>query len=139
MEGTLRAMSATFRKAAHEAIRRTVTNVAAAMGATASVEIKVGYPALVNDSEASALVQEAATEYVGSDNVLEIDRWYAAEDFAYYLEQIPGAFYMLGIRNEALGITSAVHTPTFTIDEPALETGAGFMAYVAVRALNAAA
>lgn len=136
MEGTLRAMSADFRRDAHEAIRRTVSNIAAAMGATISIEIKVGYPALVNDAGAAALVRQASTEYVGPERTVDIDRWYAAEDFAYYLEQVPGAFFMLGVGNKALGITSAVHTPTFTLDEPALETGAGFMAYLAIRALN---
>ena len=136
LEGTLRAMNETWRREAHEIIRRVVENSAATFGAGVEIEIRVGYPALVNTPAAAALVEQAAAEYVGEQDVVALDPWYAAEDFAYYLERVPGAFYMLGVRNEAKGITSAVHTPRFTIDESALQTGAGFMAYLALRALG---
>ena len=61
--------------------------------------------------------------------------WMAAEDFAYYSQVIPASFYRLGTRNEAKGITSYVHTPTFDIDEHALKIGPGLMAWMAVREL----
>lgn len=136
LEGTLRAMNEAWRREAHDLIRRVVAGTAAAFGAQADVDIRIGYPALVNDAEASALVDRAAREYIGDPDVVALDPWYAAEDFAFYLEHVPGAFYMLGVRNEADGITHAVHTPRFTVDESALRTGAGFLAYLAVRALN---
>jgi metal-dependent amidase/aminoacylase/carboxypeptidase family protein len=60
----------------------------------------------------------------------------AAEDFAYYTQQIDACFYRLGVRNEAKGIISGVHTPTFDIDESALETGAGLMAWLALEELS---
>src|SRR5690606_26113159 len=113
LEGTLRAMNEAWRREAHALIRRVVEGTAEANGAHAEVDIHVGYPALVNDLVASALVDRAAREYVGDEEVVALDPWYAAEDFAYYLERVPGAFYMLGVRNEAEGITSAVHTPRF--------------------------
>ena len=136
LTGTLRAMGDTWRFRAHEQIKRVVVNTAAALGASAECEILVGYPPLVNDPAAASIVRDAAAEYLGEDRVLKVEPWYAAEDFAYYLERLPGAFYMLGIRNENAGITSAVHTPTFTIDEDALRVGTGFLAYLAIRALN---
>jgi hippurate hydrolase len=138
MEGTLRAMNEEWRQRAHEQVRRIVSHTASSFGATATEEIRIGYPALVNDDVASDMVERAATEFVGADNVVALDRWYAAEDFAYYLEELPGAFYMLGVRNEDLGITSPVHTSTFTLDEEALRSGAGFQAYLAIRALTRA-
>ena len=51
-----------------------------------------------------------------------------AEDFGYYSQKIPGCFFRLGTANKARGITSGVHTPTFNIDEDAIEIGMGMMA-----------
>ena len=53
-----------------------------------------------------------------------------AEDFGYYTQQIPGCFYRLGVMNTEKGIVSGVHTPTFNIDESAIETGMGMMAWL---------
>jgi hippurate hydrolase len=53
-----------------------------------------------------------------------------AEDFGYYAQQIPACFYRVGVMNEAKGITSGVHTPTFNVDEDAIETGIGVMAWL---------
>ena len=60
----------------------------------------------------------------------------AAEDFAYYAQQLPSCFYLLGIGNAAKGITSSLHTPTFDIDETALSHSTGLMAYLALRQLG---
>jgi hippurate hydrolase len=53
-----------------------------------------------------------------------------AEDFGYYSQVIPGCFYRLGTANKTKGITSGVHTPTFNIDENAIEIGIGIMAWL---------
>ena len=60
----------------------------------------------------------------------------AAEDFAFFSQQTSACFYRLGTRNEARGITSSVHTPTFDIEEDALQIGAGLMAWLAVKELS---
>ena len=135
--GTLRSMDEDWRDAAHGLIRRTVEKTAEAFGATADTEILVGYPALVNDEAATALVRETAVEYVGAERVLDLPMWYASEDFAWYTQQLPGAFYVLGVGNEAAGITHGLHTPRFQIDEEALRLGPGFMAALAWRQLAA--
>lgn len=131
IEGTLRAMDETWRFRAHELIERVATQTAAAYGAECDVRIEVGYPALVNNPGVAAAVRAGAVEYVGEENVIDLDRWFASEDFAYYTKEMPGCFYRLGTGNEALGIVHGLHTPRFTIDENALELGAGFMAYLA--------
>jgi len=66
-----------------------------------------------------------------------LDIWPAGEDFAYFSQEVDSCFYRLGIRNEEKGITSMLHTPTFDIDESALEVGAGLMAFIALKQLNA--
>lgn len=129
--GTFRAMDEDWRYRAHELIRQTATHTAKAFGATCDVEILVGYPALSNDPETARFVRSTAVDYVGEEYVVDLPMWYASEDFAWYTQQIPGAFYVLGVGNEAAGITHGLHTPLFTIDEEALRLGPGFMAYVA--------
>ncbi len=80
-------------------------------------------------------IRQAAEAYVGKENVVDIDITLGAEDFAYYSQVIPASFYRLGTRNDAKGITSYVHTPTFDIDEDALKIGPGLMAWMAVMEL----
>jgi hippurate hydrolase len=130
MEGTFRAMDEGWRERAHELIRRIAERTAEAFGASCEVEIRQGYPALNNDPALANWVRTSAVEFAGEDKVVDLDRWFASEDFAYFAQQVPGAFYRLGTGNKAQGIVHGLHTPRFTIDEEALRTGAGFMAYL---------
>lgn len=132
LEGTFRAMDEDWRFRAHELIRRVIERTSEALGAKAEVEIRVGYPALHNHDAPAEHVRQAASDYVGKENVVDLDMWFAAEDFAWYLKEIPGAFYRLGTGNPEQGIVHPVHSPRFTIDEEALRIGAGFMAYLAL-------
>ena len=134
--GTFRSMDEEWRFEAHEHISRIAAHTAEAFGATAETEIRVGYPALVNDDGAAAAVRAAAVAYVGEEHVVDVPMWYASEDFASYTQRTPGAFYLLGVGNEAAGLTHGLHTPRMTIDEEALRLGPGFMAYLAWRALG---
>jgi len=131
LEGTFRAMDEDWRQRGHDLIRRTAERTAEAHGATADVTIEVGYPALYNHASTTERVRTAATEYVGAANTVDLGPWFAGEDFAYFLQERPGTFYALGVRNEDRGITHSLHTARFTIDEEALRIGAGFMAYLA--------
>jgi len=67
---------------------------------------------------------------MGESNVLETELRMGAEDFGYYSQVIPGCFFRLGVMNKEKGITSGVHTPTFNVDESAIETGMGIMAWL---------
>lgn len=131
--GTFRSMDEDWRTRAHELIRRVAEHTARAFGAVAEVEIGLGYPPLVNHPGETERVRGAALEYVGAGRVVDLDRWYVAEDFAHYLTRVPGTFYTLGVGNKDLGITHGLHTPRMTVDEQALETGPGFMAFLAWR------
>ena len=77
-----------------------------------------------------------AEDFLGKDKVVDLDLWMAAEDFAFYAQHIPGCFYRLGVGNEVNGIISGLHTPTFNIDEQALETGSGLMTYLTLKSLG---
>lgn len=136
MEGTFRTYDEEWRNKAHRLIEKITTSIAECHGATVEVEVKKGYPFLKNDEELTTQIQGYAEEYVGAENVVELELWPAGEDFAFYSQEIPASFYRLGTRNEKLGITAMVHTSTFDIDEEALEIGAGFMAYCAIKNLQ---
>lgn len=130
--GTLRAMDETWRFKAHDLIKKQTTALVESMGATATVEIDVGYPFVYNDMELSAWARATAELYAGAENVSETELRMGAEDFAYYSQQIPACFFRLGAGNAEKGITSNVHTPTFNIDESAIEKGMGMMAWLVV-------
>jgi amidohydrolase len=135
IQGTFRTLDEGWRAKAHEKMRQIAEGIVEGMGGQLDFEIRKGYPFLKNNPELTARSVAAAQTYLGSENVLDLDIWMAAEDFAYFSQEIDGCFYRLGTRNEARGITSGVHTPTFDIEEEALEIGAGLMAWLAVSEL----
>lgn len=136
LEGTFRTMDEAWRKQAHEKMKKMAEGIAGAMGGTCEFNIVAGYPFLVNEEKLTQQARTFAEEYLGKENVVDLDIWMAAEDFAYYSQVTDACFYRLGTGNEALGITSAVHTPTFNIDEKALNLSTGLMAYIALRRLG---
>ena len=135
IQGTFRTLDEAWRAKAHEKMRQIAEGIVEGMGGKLDFEIRKGYPFLKNNPELTARSVAAAQTYLGAENVLDLDIWMAAEDFAYFSQEIDGCFYRLGTRNEARGITSGVHTPTFDIEEEALEIGAGLMAWLAVSEL----
>ncbi len=135
-EGTLRTLDEQWRAEVKNLIKTLVKSTAEAFGATAEVRIENGYPYLKNDESLTSKLWGFANQYMGEEHVEELDIWMAAEDFAYYSQEVPACFYRLGTRNEQKGITSAVHTNTFDIDEDALEDGCGLMAFLAYSALQ---
>lgn len=136
--GTFRAMNEEWRNSALDKIKKMAESMAEGMGGKCEVNISRGYPYLENNPELTRRIRKAAEEYVGRENVVDIDITLGAEDFAYYSQVVPAAFYRLGTRNEAKGITSYVHTPTFNIDEDALSISTGLMAWMAVKELAGA-
>lgn len=136
LEGTFRTMDEVWRKEAHLKIRKLAQGLCESMGGHCDIDIKYGYPYLKNDPALTERARAAAEAYLGVENVVDLELWMGAEDFAYYSQQVPACFYRLGTRNEARGIISGVHTPTFDIDEAALETSIGLMAFVALQELE---
>ncbi|MDX1905305.1 MAG: M20 family metallopeptidase [Thermonemataceae bacterium] len=137
LEGTFRTFDENWRQEAHQKMVKIATGIAEAMGASCEFEVRKGYPFLKNNPELTRKTKQAAIAYLGEENVVDLDLWLAAEDFAYYSQITDACFYRLGTRNEAKGIVSGVHTPTFDIDEQALEIGAGLMAWLAINELMA--
>ena len=134
LKGTFRAMDEAWRYKAHDLIRKLATGIAESMGAEIDVLVDVGYPTVDNDPAFTDTNWQLAETYMGNGNVPETEMRMGAEDFGYYTQLIPGCFFRLGVRNELEGIVSNVHTPTFNIDERAIETGIGMMAWLGAKA-----
>jgi amidohydrolase len=136
IEGTFRTLNEQWRAEAHQYMLDMAHQLVQSMGGRLEFEIRKGYPALINDEALTAKAKMSAIEYLGNENVLDLDIWMAAEDFSFYSQVAPACFYRLGTRNESRGITSSVHTPTFDIEEESLKIGAGLMTYLALKELR---
>lgn len=128
--GTFRAMDEEWRTEAHRLIERIAKDTVHSMGGEIDIHIDKGYPAVINNEQLNDVVSASAKEFLGNENVEETELRMGAEDFGYYAQQIPACFYRVGVMNKEKGIISGVHTPTFNIDENAIEVGMGLMAWL---------
>jgi len=135
LEGTFRTMEENWRKDAHKKISDVAKSIAEKQGATVDVNIKKGYPVLVNNENSTEKVIQFSKEYLGDENVVELDIRMTAEDFAYYSQKIPATFYRLGTSSDTENIYP-LHSAEFNIDEKSLKTGMGTMAYISIKYLN---
>lgn len=136
LEGTFRTLNEDWRNEAHQLMKKMAEGMAESMGGSCDFDIHRGYPFLINEEKLTANARANAEDYLGKDNVIDLDIWMAAEDFAYYSQVTDACFYRLGTGNAAKQTTHSVHTPKFDIDEDALKTSTGLMAYLALKQLG---
>jgi amidohydrolase len=134
--GTLRTMNETWREKVHEELEKIVKKISSEYKIESTLRIKKGYPFLVNDVSFTNDCFKAAQNYLGDENVEELSLRMTAEDFAFITQKVPSCFFRLGTGNKQRGITSGVHTPTFDIDEKALEVGMGIMSWLVINELG---
>ncbi len=136
IQGTWRCMDEEWREDGIKRMKKMAESLAEGMGGSCEFEVVKGYPFLKNHPALTRRVRSAATDYMGKENIVDLDLWLAGEDFAFYSQLVDSCFYRLGTRNESKGIISGVHTPTFDIDESALEISTGLMSWLAISELN---
>ncbi len=136
MAGTIRTMDEVWRKEIKTKINDIITQITKQYNVSAELNIIDGYPFLINHEATTNLCKQAAEEYLGKENVVELPLRMTAEDFAYITQQVPSCFYRLGTGNITKGITSGVHTSTFNIDEDALKISSGLMAWMTIKAIK---
>lgn len=136
IEGTLRTLDESFRNTMHDFLENYSRDFIQSLGGNVLLEIKKGYPVLVNDHSFTEKCELAAAKYLGKEHVKQLELRMTAEDFAYYSQRIPVCFYRLGTGNKLKGIISNVHTGTFNVDEESLRIGMGLLAYLALNELN---
>ena len=131
LEGTFRTMNEQWRTEAHRLIAEIAEGTARSFGGLCSVRIERGYPCLTNHPQLTEKMRTVAVEFLGIDNVVDLEQRMTAEDFAFFAQELPACFYRLGTGNVQRGISAGVHTPNFDIDEAALPIGAGLLAALA--------
>ncbi|HUR32102.1 MAG TPA: M20 family metallopeptidase, partial [Saprospiraceae bacterium] len=136
LEGTLRAMDEDWRYKAHQMITDFVNHTCQAAGATAEINIEIGYPSLKNDETLTEFCMNAAYQFLGQDKVHVMPPRMSSEDFAFYTHSAPGTFYRLGTGWDDPSKNNPVHSNRFNIDESALATGMGLMAFIAISRLS---
>ena len=136
LRGTVRTFTSDNRELLSRRVPELVKGIAAAMRAEADVKYDFGYPATINDPEMIELVREVAGDVVGAENVVNAEPRMGAEDFSYFLQERPGAFFFVGSNNEARGLTWGHHHPRFDIDEAVLGVGVETLAQTALRYLD---
>ncbi|MCX7027679.1 MAG: M20 family metallopeptidase [Spirochaetes bacterium] len=124
MTGTIRTTDPAVRAVVGARVRSIVSGIPEALGGTGEAEIIPGYTALINHDWVVDLMAEKAREILGSDSI----HWkekpsLGVEDFSFFLQERPGAFYHLGCGNPGRGITAALHSRDFDIDEACLPVG----------------
>lgn len=135
VQGTFRTFDETWRAEAHAHMISNAERIAAEMNATCVFDVQHGYPFLVNDETVTAAARTAAENYLGKENVVTLDMRMTAEDFAFFSQHLPACFYRLGTASPDGRFTAGVHTAVFDIDETALETGTGLLAWIALNGL----
>ncbi|MGZ2370856.1 M20 metallopeptidase family protein [Ancylomarina sp. YFZ004] len=133
LEGTFRTMNEEWRAKAKQLITDIAQNTAKGMGAECEVDIKHGYPFLVNDVNSTRSAKSAAIAYLDNDRVEDMDIRMTTEDFGFYSQKYPACFYRFGVKKEKSG---GLHTSNFQADDMSLETSMGTMAYLAIDFLN---
>ena len=134
--GTVRTFNAKNRDLLEARIESLARGIATAMGAGLEFTYTRGYPATVNDPAMTDLVREEAANVVGADKVRHAPLMMGAEDFSYFLEAVPGAFWFVGSQNPERGLVWGHHHPRFDLDEEAMAIGMESMVNVALRYLN---
>ncbi|MGE5594016.1 MAG: M20 metallopeptidase family protein [Betaproteobacteria bacterium] len=128
MTGTVRTLSPGLRKTVPDIIQRVLEGIARSAGAKIECAYLPGYPPLVNDERVAAVVADSARKMLGKRHVIEdVEPSMGGEDFAYFLEQVPGAMFMLGAGNPDKGACHPAHHPRFDFDEDAMAIGAALM------------
>ncbi len=134
--GTVRSMGGRPYAEAPERLRAVATGVAGALGCGATVDYVRQTPATINDEAMTALVARAAAALVGAERVLAGQRMLGGEDFAFFLQKVPGCFAWVGSANPARGYDAPHHSPRFDIDEDALPIGVDLLERVARESLR---
>ena len=135
MEGTFRTMNEEWRANAHSEIHKMAKELADQNKVEIEVKILTGYPVLSNHIESTEKAKNIAIDFVGADNVIDLEPRMTSEDFAYYSQEIPAVFYRLGITKPGSDLFFPLHSPNFTIHDEAMKTGIALFAYQATQFL----
>ncbi|MCC8169919.1 MAG: M20 family metallopeptidase [Oscillospiraceae bacterium] len=135
LTGTARSLDPVTRKRLIELLEKTAQETAKDMGASVEFNFNVLFPPVINSAEMNKIVSASAKK-LGLGIVHLESASMAGDDFAYFGERVPSAYFKLGVGNKEIGACYPIHSPKFKADENALPIGAALMAQTAVDFLN---
>jgi amidohydrolase len=136
VEGTVRCLDDEAWHQAPDLLKALIDSVAAAYGVVADLSYVRNVPPTVNEAISTAMVEAAADRVLGPDAVVPAPQSLGGEDFAWYLESIPGALTRLGTRKPGSGDDFDIHQPAFDVDERAIGIGVRLMVATALTAIG---
>ena len=137
LSGTLRAMDEEERIKVKEIIRETAAGTVKAYGCTCDIDIKDGYPTVINDEQITMQAESFAKSILGEDRVTNYPVRMTSEDFGFFSQKYPSTFYRFGVRGKTNQANGTLHTSTFLIEEEALKTAVEGMAAIALGFMGA--
>lgn len=138
MTGTVRTLSEDTRERIFKRMEEIVTHISSMHNGRYAFDRKRGYPALANHENMVEFVRDVCKGLLGEENVILLDKpTMGGEDFAYFLQKIPGAIFWLGCGNREKGITDMLHNSNFVMDEDALILGTAIHVNLVYHYLNA--
>ncbi|MCL2041029.1 MAG: M20 family metallopeptidase [Bacteroidales bacterium] len=132
MRGTIRTFNNAWRETIHRRITELILHTAHAFGGDATVEIKKGYPPVVNDAALTQRTVKTLETFFGKENIEESAMRMGADDFAFFAQEVPATYLRLGVRPKNTPTGALLHQASFNPDEDALETGMTAMSGLAV-------
>jgi len=132
MEGTIRTFSKELRGYLEKDLRNIIENTAKALEAETEFEYSYYPSPVINDERLAEIAKKASMKLYGEESLVSMDRLMGSEDFAYFMDVVPGVYGFLGCRNEAIGAIYSNHSDKFTVDEDVLKRGAALYAQFAV-------
>ncbi|MBO3745195.1 amidohydrolase [Streptosporangiaceae bacterium NEAU-GS5] len=138
-QGTVRCLGGEAWNLAPDMLKMLLESVAGAYGLEAELDYRRGTPAVNNDATSVDMLRDSTTSVLGNAGVVATPQSLAGEDFAWYLDSVPGALARLGTRSPSSDVEVDIHRPEFDVDERSIAVGAQVLATTAIRALGEAA
>ncbi|CAM4253875.1 M20 metallopeptidase family protein [Paenibacillus tarimensis] len=127
LKGTVRSFTESVRELVKRRMEELLLHVCSQYGASGVMDYRYGYPPVVNDVQETERFFQVADSLFGPGGVRESEPVMAGEDFAYYLQQVPGCFMFVGAGNEACGAVYPHHHPKFDLDERSMVHSAALL------------
>jgi amidohydrolase len=137
LKGTVRSLSKEVARRVPALLKTITSGITKSAGASFELDYSSGYPVLINHPQATGLARATVAKMFGKQGVFEISKpTMGGEDFAYYLQKVPGSFLRLGIRNPKKDAVYPWHHPKFAVDEDAIKVGSSILSGVAFDLLS---
>jgi amidohydrolase len=131
--GTIRTLNPETREKTQASLKKIIEGVAESFGTKGTVKFTPSCPYLVNHNAMSDLVKTAAEDLLGKEEVTLLPKpTMGVEDFACFVQRVPGAYYRIGIKNDAKGFNQPGHSSLYDLDEAALPVAAAMHAKIAL-------